>query len=96
MSELEDSLAETIPRHVHADRAGAGTRHRGPRFSQAKLYSEAKPRPGAGIPLRPPGGLPRSRAGTAQVMPLTVAPSRPHCGVRLMGLLLTILVTTVT
>lgn len=46
MSELEDSLAETVPRHVHADRAGAGTRYRGPRFSQAKLYSEAKTAPG--------------------------------------------------
>lgn len=28
------------------DRAGAGTRHRGPRFVQAKLYSEAKTAPG--------------------------------------------------
>jgi hypothetical protein len=93
MSELEDQPrgpeCPRIERAQERDTAGRAS-------FKLSCTAKRKPRPGAGIPLRRPGGLPRSRAGTAQVMPLTVAQTRPHCGVRLVGLLLTILVTTVT
>lgn len=80
---------ERPPRHAHlparrrhvAARASPRRRRAASRVRTASVKlsctAKRKPRPWPGIPMRPPpGGLPRSRAGTAQVVPLIPAALR--------------------